>query len=409
MFLTILGSAAPSAYATAFTSVQWKLDRLQASTATTSTFSIDLPGSIDWDGTSSDTIWITFASSSAATAFTVSASTTWTVTTTAQFKIQDGTSAGSGTTMTVGAITSTDTTGAISTGGSWPSCLGTADLVISVNVTDRKFGFKRCSANDGSTVAPGLGNFITIAIYNGTGSITNPATAGNNYLATASMNDESQLNTYSDSLATSIIPSDVISGQGAPAATSTLTFALNQEAVGASVSACSATSQPATVTAGFNSLVVGSMNVATSTICTYVSTNAETAVTVYGYSTNAGLKAGSTYLAGSTYSSTTLKTATASFSLSVADNGYCVMSSNISNARSNATATTPFGNTTNNDCTTGTEVSGAGSLTTSLSSIWTGTPNTTSFAHIIPKAVILSTTPSGTYSDTLYFVAAGTF
>lgn len=412
VFLTVLGAVTPAAYAdTTFTSVQDRMTRLQENTTSTHTFNIDLPASIDWDATgSSDIIWIKFASST--NAFTLSASTTWTVTSTAQFTIKDnGATADSGTNLRVGGITSTDTTGAISASGSWPTCTAPEAVAISVNVTDRKFGFRRCYG--AGAVEPLASGFITITIGSTgpTGTITNPASQSNDQLATISMDDNGGVNSYSQSIAYSILDSDVITGSGAPQTTSTLTFAINRDAMsGGTATACNSTSQTAAATVSFNTLAVGTMNVATSTICTYVvATGANTVTaTVYGYSVNAGLKSGSTYLAGSTYATTALKAGSA-FTLTTADNGYCFLTDDLGSAESSggAAATSPF----NGTCTfTGNELSGAGSFTTSLASIWTDTDaSSASYAHIVPKAVILSTTAAGTYTDTLYFVAAGTF
>lgn len=401
VLFTVLGSVTPNAYAAAFTSVQDKMTRLQKNTMSQHTFTIVLPGGVNWDSTgNNDILTVTFASSS--NAFTPSASGTWTVTTTVQFSVTDNAST---TALTMGAITSTDATGS----QTYPNCSG--DYVTQVNVTDRAFKFKRCSDVDAAN-ASAVGITIKIA----SAFITNPATASNNQQVTVALDDEGVSNAYSDSLAVAILDSDQVGSSGGPAATSTLTFALNQDPMTSNTAAdCSvtyATSQSSSATVGFNTLVVGSMNVATSTICTYVSSNAETAVKLYGYSANGGLfKAGPTYLAGSTYNTTALK-AGAAFSLSTADNGYCVMSSG-TNYGNNTTSTSPFGGGSAGCTYSSGELSGAGSLTTSLAEMWSMvTPNSsgaTAYAHIIPKVIILSSTAAGTYSDTLYFIAVGTF
>ncbi|MBI2644597.1 hypothetical protein HYW94_00250 [Candidatus Uhrbacteria bacterium] len=75
-----------------------------------------------------------------------------------------------------------------------------------------------------------------------------------------------------------------------------------------------------------------------------------------------------------------------------------------SGGSSNATAISPF----NGTCTTSSSDTSAGALTTSIAPLWNTTANT-AYANILTKLAISSNTEAGTYTDTIYVVAAGTF
>lgn len=139
-------------------------------------------------------------------------------------------------------------------------------------------------------------------------------------------------------------------------------------------------------------------------ICTRVSTNATSGAIVTVKSTNASLKSTSAV-------SDTIPSATAVMAAGTANYGLC------DGARSGSTTSTPaaadpvtdspFNSTCANDVAAGS----VGALTTGAQTIWHVTgPTSNAFQNIVVKAAISGTTKAHTdYTDTLTFVATGTF
>ncbi|MBI2644594.1 hypothetical protein HYW94_00235 [Candidatus Uhrbacteria bacterium] len=412
VFLTVLGAITPSAYAaaTAFDSVLMQLSRVQASTITSSTFTINLPDSgTGWDATTaSDTISITFATGT--NNWTIGAN--WTGT---DFTILDGSTS---VTVSAGNVATSATAG---TQPTYNACLtaGNDYATVFVNSADRKFWFRRCGGGGGTAPNTNGGNIIITIESGGTGSITTPA-AGNNYLVTLDMADEDTLYDITRQVATSIIASDAAGPSGVQATAPTLTFVVAQDTTGTGGATCSGFSAiTATTTFGFNTLVSTQVNNATSTICTTVSsTNSSLTVRVYISSQYGGLNrsSGSNFInnagtGGSAYSSATQKTLTVGTNT---DDGICVMDSGDTGASDTGTITSisPYNGTCNYTSMTGTETLGTipTLATGGLQPVWTATVSSNSAAtHLLPRVAISAATTAGTYTDTYYITAAATF
>ncbi|GEM_PF-1278929 len=413
VFLTVLGTVTPSAYATAFTSVRLDLSRVQAATATSSTFTIVLPAGVNWDATTaSDTIVIAYPTSSSLWVFTTP---NWT---SSDFLIYDGTQQVTIATLDVASSTVVGagyTTNPVTcvTGGT-----GSNNGSVFINATDLKFYFRRCGGTGG--VAPANAATIKITIKGGgSGTLTTPAAGAS--LVQVDLQDEVYTTTHSTQIATSIIASDVTGASGVAPTAPVLTFTIGSDPMTSSAAgACSAATVNSSTTFSFaNPLSVSQVNNALTSICTSVTSTVNASTTVYIYSAHGGLSlnsGASTWLnsGGAAYTTATQKTLTVGTSK---DDGVCVLTAGTGASDTltggTVTASSPYSGTCNYTSMASTEKLGTipTLASTGLNALWTTSPTSavTIATHILPRVVLTTATTAGTYTETYYLVASSAF
>ncbi len=387
IFLSVFFPYTRHAYAGEITNTNDTLTRQKQNTASQHTIDLRLASGFDFDASGGkDVLAFQFPT-------TFSSSGTWTTGDLTFWQDQTGSSASTLTQVTIaqvvaGASTSTDSL----------TCVTNNQVGIAIDTTNMIFRIQPCTATytASDTGGTNIGAMRLIILNDAAnGELTNPTSATNSVSVAIFHDDEGTSKKHSSEFRLSIISNDQLTATSSIGPT--FTFALTTSTT---LAACPSTSQSSAGTISFpNPLSLGNINIATAYICAYTFTNAgqSTKATVYVSSVNASLTVSSYRIPDTAYtsnSSLTLHAGTENYGMCMVSNG----------GSSNATATSPF----NGTCTTSFSDTSVGSLTTGIASIWNTTANT-AYANILTKLAISASTEAGTYADTVYFVAAGTF
>lgn len=373
VFVLVLGVSS-RASAGILSGVSDTMTRLRINQSADHSIVFTLPASINWDSTGgNDDIIFDFPES--ATDFAQTG--TWQTT---DFTVNDGSA------LTVSAVNTS--AGSLS----YPAC-GT-DVVVAIDTTNLKFGFRRCSGASASaaTITTGI-----LGASGGTGTLANGTSTGSKAVA-VSFTDEGVTDAHTGNLAVSLVDDD--SASITASITPVLSFDID---TATSHTEVSGTPTPYSVAMG--ALTPGTVktsdNSTVKSIFLDLGTNASLGAVVTLLGTNGGLK--------STATNYTISTAYGGSAVDLTGQsegfGLCVKSATAT--LGTLTAVAPY----NGSCNASSHSVGGIDTTTARNIVTTtNAPAAGGDIEIMVKAKAQTITPAAVdYSETLTFIATGTF